>query len=170
MCKAVVQKDIIRSSDGDTPSAHWFFFAPRTMQIADFIIGLLGHLWLRLHHVWLLISFLTKKAACEKEFCAQLKVWRGCSWIIRSTDESWMQTMWAKQDHESRNGYNKVKINSHFRKDQVPCELIVDAHCVAVINLPTFCCKITPQLHDLLKERYFSYHTIQTTKKISTWL
>lgn len=29
MCKAVVQKDIIRSCDGDMPSAHWFFFCSK---------------------------------------------------------------------------------------------------------------------------------------------
>lgn len=32
------------------------------MQIADFIIGLLGHLWLQFHHVWLVISIQTKEA------------------------------------------------------------------------------------------------------------
>lgn len=39
------------------------------MQIADFIIGLSGHLRLHFHYVWLAISIQTKEACNEKAFC-----------------------------------------------------------------------------------------------------
>lgn len=41
------------------------------MQIADFIIGLSGHLWLHFHYVWLAISIQTKEADNKKTFPAQ---------------------------------------------------------------------------------------------------
>lgn len=50
------------------PSAHWLFLAPRTMQIADFIIGLSGHLWLHFNSAWLLISIQTKYADNKNTF------------------------------------------------------------------------------------------------------
>lgn len=146
MCKAVVQKDIIRSSDGDTPSAHWFFFAPRTMQIADFIIGLLGHLWLHFHHVWLLISFLTKKAGCRKELRAQLNE-DDAHGLYRAPMRVKYTPCEQKQDHECRNGEKKVKINPDVRRNKVQCELLVRPHYIPAINLLTVFCKITPRWH-----------------------
>lgn len=69
------------------------FFAPRTMQIADFIIGLSGHLRLHFHCVWQAISIQTKEAykgkrhfllswENEEDIHGLVKLWKRCMFLM----------------------------------------------------------------------------------------
>lgn len=73
------------------------------MQIADFIIGLSGHLWLHFHHVRLVISIQTKEADNNKAFPLSSRNEEDACGLWDPPNETWIN-----KNYVSHNEYQYI--------------------------------------------------------------